>query len=356
MIVTEINTLADLDAVRSEWQRLHAQDSSATVFTSWGWLRPWANVSPYPWSVLVARENAGGAILGLFPISPRGSRAAHRLDQVREIHTMGDPSADFRGFVCDAARESDVIEAFAGHFADSSAWDRLVLKDFIDPRLSLFLQHLREREPGLEITEHDGNACPLLALPEWWDEYLSQCLTQPSRKSLKKRLRLAEEAGCRLTSVAEGDPAEQLELLLRLAAMRGRNEKEHLDRCRAIFASCIENRCAEVFVLWLGKDGGQPAAAQGSFIDHHARSIGHYLTGYDERFADLSPGRVMDALCIRLAIERGWKAVDFLRGDEPYKHQLGARPRMTRNAVISRSGAIQKIRGAISGLRERLGR
>jgi CelD/BcsL family acetyltransferase involved in cellulose biosynthesis len=289
-------------------------------------------------------------------MSPRGSRAAHRLDQVREIHTMGDPSADFRGFICDVARESAVIEAFADHLADDRAWDRLVLRDFLDPRLAGFLQRLRERDPGLEIAEHEGNACPLLALPDSWEDYLSECLTQPSRKSLKKRLRLAEEAGCRLTSIADSNAAEQLEHLLRLSAMRGRNEKDHLDRCRAIFESCIEHRCAEIFVLWLGKDGGQPAAAQGSFIDHHARSIGHYLTGYDEQFADLSPGRVMDAMCIRLAIERGWKAVDFLRGDEPYKHQLGARPRMTQHAFITRSGAMQKVRGAISGLRERLGR
>lgn len=353
MHVSTINTLIDLDALRDDWRRLHSQDAHATAFTSWAWLRTWAEVSPYPWSVLVARDSGSRQITGFFPISPRGSRAAHRIDQIREIHAMGDPSADYRGFICDAERESTVMHAFADHLAAADDWDRLVLKDVMDDRLPGFVARVREREPGIDCLEQPGNACPLLKLPSTWEAYLSECLTPPSRKSLKKRLRIAGEHACQLTTTAtHGDFERHLQSLLRLCELRGKDGSEHLQRSRRLFESCLAEGDAEIAVLWIG---AEPAAAQGSFVDRTNRSIGHYLTGFDEKFAELSPGRVMDALCIRSAIDRGFNAVDFLRGDEPYKHQLGARPRDTTHVFISRRGVMRNLRASLSGLRNRLG-
>ena len=356
MHITAASTLPELDALRDDWRRLHAQDANATAFASWAWLRTWAEVSPYPWEVLVARDktrDGEGPIVGLFPISPRGSRAAHRIDQVREIHTMGDPSADFRGFICDAKREDAVIHAFAEHLAHADDWDRLVLKDVMDERLAAFITAMREGDSEIAIETQPGNVCPLLTLPETWDAYLAECLTPPSRKSLKKRLRIAEEHGCRLTTTSvDGEIARHVDSLLLLCEHRGKDGPEHLHRARRLLDSCLAERAAEVAVVWIGDE---PAAAQGSFIDHTHGSIGHYLTGFDERFGDLSPGRVLDALCIRSAIERGYKAVDFLRGDEPYKHQLGARPRQTQHAFFTRHGVMRNVRATLSGLRSRLG-
>lgn len=198
--------------------------------------------------------------------------------------------------------------------------------------------------------------CPLLELPDSWEAYLQGCLTQPSRKSLKKRLRIAEERGCHLRMLRdcrnETEVDQHLDMMLRVVAMHGRNDAAHVERCRRIFRSCIQGGCAEIAVLLLGE---QPIAAQGSFVDQHEKSIAHYVTGFDERFADLSPGRVLDALCIRDAIEHGFRAVDFLRGDEPYKHQLGARPRFTRHAIIARGRPLSRVRSLLSAMRDRAG-
>lgn len=352
MNVTAINSTTQLDALRDDWRRLHAQDVHATAFTSWPWLRTWAEVSPYPWSVLVARDPADERITGLFPISERGVRASFRIDQVRETHTMGDPSADYRGFICDAAHQKAVLTAFADHFVADRGWDRLILRDVMDERLLTFVGRMRDREPALEYSEQPGNVCPLLTLPTTWEAFLADCLTPTSRKSLKKRLRIAEAHACRLTTTAvEGDADRHLDALMRLSELRGKDGPEHRSRTLRILKACLAEGAAEVAVVWVGEE---PAAAQGSFIDHAHGSIGHYITGFDERFADLSPGRVMDAMCIRSAIERGFKAVDFLRGDEPYKHQLGARPRRTTHASLARRGMMRGLRTMLSGLRERV--
>jgi CelD/BcsL family acetyltransferase involved in cellulose biosynthesis len=359
MRIEEANTLAELDRLRDDWLRLHAMDTRATVFTSWWWLRAWAEVSQYPWSVLVARQEGSGrdgAVVGLFPVSPRGSHAAYRFDQMREIHAMGDPAADYRGLICDPRCEKAAIDAFAAHLADDRWWDRIVLKDVVDDRVAMFINVLAAAEPALQVVQGNGQMCPLLELPDSWEAYVKGCLTQPSRKSLKKRLRIAEERGCHLRMLRDcrdpGEVDQQLETLLHIARMHGRSDSGHLERCRRIFRSCLEGGCAEIAVLHLP---GQPIAVQGSFIDQPARTIRHYLAGFDDGFADLSPGRVLDALCVRDAIEQDFRAVDFLRGDEPYKRQLGAQPRFTRNAIIARRRLTSRVRSTLSGMRDWMG-
>ena len=347
-----INSIEGLDSLRDDWRRLHAKDVHAPIFTSWPWLRAWSEVSPYPWAVLAARETNSGEVVGLFPMSPRGLRSALRLDQVREIHFMGDEAADYRGFICDPAREAQAVDAFADALIADRAWDRLVLKDSLDPRVERLLDRLRAIEPSLVVLMRRGNACPLLELPSTWERYLAERLTPPSRKSLKKRLRLAEEAGCRMTSTSgNGEMQQHLDALLRLAELRGKSPLQHLQACRVLFESCMAEGAAEIAVLWVG---GEAAAAQGSLIDRRANSIGHYLAGFDPRFSELSPGRVLDALCVRHAIERGRAAVDFLRGDEPYKRQLGGRPRWTQHAWVRRRGLASRVRTTVSGVRSRL--
>jgi CelD/BcsL family acetyltransferase involved in cellulose biosynthesis len=48
-----------------------------------------------------------------------------------------------------------------------------------------------------------------------------------------------------------------------------------------------------------------------------------YNSGMDPQYAAFSPGWVLLAMLIRRAIEEGYQAFDFMRGDEAYKFQWG---------------------------------
>ena len=52
----------------------------------------------------------------------------------------------------------------------------------------------------------------------------------------------------------------------------------------------------------------------------------YYQGGFEPQLARYSPGTVLTAHAIRDAIDRGASEFDFLRGDEPYKHNLGGLP------------------------------
>ena len=49
-----------------------------------------------------------------------------------------------------------------------------------------------------------------------------------------------------------------------------------------------------------------------------------YNAGIDPDARDLSPGVILAARYVQLALEAGRSAFDFLRGDEPYKYEWGA--------------------------------
>jgi len=352
LTVDAVASLSALDLLRDEWHALYARDAQASVFMSWEWLRAWAEVSPYPWSVLAARDDSGAA-RALFPISPRdlGSPAL-RVDQAREIHPMGDPLADYRGMIVDPGAEARAIAAFARHLAGDGTWDRLALRDIRDDRLPHLLEELAHAEADLEIDVHEGNVCPLLELPETWEQYLKDSLTPASRKSIKKALRHADQRGCRLTTLRNEAMDTSFAALTQLARMASKLAPDDLDRALHLLRACAEVGSAEISVLWIDD---APAAAQGSFVDERSRTLAHYLAAYDERFAAVSPGRTLDALAIRDAIERGCQAVDFLRGDEPYKHQFGARPRTTTHAIVTRRRVSSAVRLRLAALRDRLG-
>lgn len=61
-----------------------------------------------------------------------------------------------------------------------------------------------------------------------------------------------------------------------------------------------------------------------------------YNSGYDPDFRDLSVGIASKVFCLREAIDRGYHELNFLRGDEEYKYQLGAQPSPVTRLILSR--------------------
>lgn len=299
----------------------------------------------------VATTDDHSSCLGFMPVSYRGTTGRHRFDQVREIHMAGDPAADYNGFLC-APRsnqwERPTIEAFARYVGEAVPWDHLRIKEMDDPRLDWFVDALPRR--NLRLTQHRGTCCPRLTLPSTWNEYLRECLTPQSRKSLKRRLRIAAPE-CE-TSFSNPSNLEASLCTLRQLAVKQRPAlREEIARSCATLRALAQAGCAQVNILW---HGGIPIAAQGSIIDWKRKSIGHYLATYDAAYASLSPGRVLDGLCIREAIERRMHEIDFLRGDEPYKFQFGAKAHFTRHIRAERKGFEATTRRTLSFVREAL--
>jgi len=60
------------------------------------------------------------------------------------------------------------------------------------------------------------------------------------------------------------------------------------------------------------------------------------LQGYDPAFSRMSPGVLMLGMVIEDALASGARAIDFLRGREPYKYLWGACDRPGFKRLLSR--------------------
>ncbi len=342
-----VDTISDLGSLRlieREWEAAHRADPVATVFTSSAWLRGRLSALADPWCVLVARPGAGEPVVGLLPLRFLPSSPAQRFSweaeqgfsvadaEVRGLGMAGSPLADYTGFVCSAGYEDMALAAFADHVKSHLEWRYLEIRDALDPRLDTFLGYFPE--PRFRIERHPPTPCPFLELNDSWEAYLDAGPGPRMRKEIRHDLRAMERLpGFRRTTVAD-DGELQISTLLELWQGRwGKLPEPQLAQYRSVFRSCLESGCLWLDILW---ERDAPITGLLAFLDRERRSFCFYITGFDQRYAALSPGTVIVAHAIREAIGNGYRVFDFLRGDEPYKFSLGARLRQTENVTIFR--------------------
>lgn len=348
MHVEEIDSIEGFEALRAHWDATFAQDRCASIFVSWAWLRGWFDVTPFPWTVLAVREHERGRYVGFLPLSVRGSRNPLRVDHFREVHMAGEPAADYTGFVCSPECEDAVLKALALHVCTKMTWEQLRFCEVNDPRLDRFLSYF----PGsFRRTDREGIACPFIPLPATFEQYLEETLGYETRKSLRKRIRQVER-DCSIERLNGSNGDQLIDALMQLAGGRKREDQDpHTMRLHAPLRRCVQDGTAWVVLI---RKREEPVAGLGCFIDRKFNSLCTYLTSYDEKFASLSAGRVVNAICIRDAIEMGLKTLDFLRGPEPYKMQFGAAVRHNRTVWIERPTLQTRVRKRVGALRQLL--
>jgi CelD/BcsL family acetyltransferase involved in cellulose biosynthesis len=84
-------------------------------------------------------------------------------------------------------------------------------------------------------------------------------------------------------------------------------------------------------MLW---QGDRPLGGLALFIDRKTGTLLFYATGRDLDAKDVPVGLVLHGHSIRHAIEQGFAAYDFLRGDEPYKLSLATGEHRVRNIIV----------------------
>jgi CelD/BcsL family acetyltransferase involved in cellulose biosynthesis len=109
---------------------------------------------------------------------------------------------------------------------------------------------------------------------------------------------------------------------------------------REAFFRRITHRTAKLDLLrlfFLEMDGQDVASAL-CFDYNSVRYL--YNSGYNPDYAYYSVGLLLNALCLREAIEQGKTYFDFLRGPEPYKYHLGGLNRTLYHMVVTKPGTV----------------
>jgi CelD/BcsL family acetyltransferase involved in cellulose biosynthesis len=190
----------------------------------------------------------------------------------------------------------------------------------------------------LTVVESIIEVCPTIELPSTFDAYLEK-LASKQRREISRKLRRAQGAGAQLHVVNETDNlSTEVDHFLDLLQKSTFEKRDWLNEGRrALFHETAQSAQEEgtLQLLFLEVDG-QKAAALFNF-DYRNR-IWVYNSGLDpDLFSALSPGVVITAWAIELAIHEGREEFDFLRGNEEYKYRFGAEDREIYRLQIVRS-------------------
>lgn len=333
MIVEEITSVGQFDGLKEVWDKLFIGDARASVFMSWAFLKGRFEVSDEPhWILLGARKNPSSEYVGFLPLGRR-SFNKYGVPVVREIGMGGSPWADYTGFLCQPDHAQEVIAAMGRHVRDRMVWDRLVMRDVVDPRLDQFLDVFRPFS-DFSVETSDDNICPFLTLPSCWDDYCREFFNKKKRYNLLRSIGMVEGLkGFSVTNSTSEDIGKHLDAHFLLYGQRWGHNRSRASLVKPIFLRSAQAGHFWAKTVW---SEGVPVATAVGFVDRKAGSCMLYGTTFNATFASLSPGRVVVALSIRDAISQGLNVFDFLRGDEEYKFGLGASSRKSKKATVCR--------------------
>lgn len=328
MIEMEIvDDFADARRLLPEWNALYARDGSATPFQAPAWvLACWEELardrSPF---LLVARREA--RLEGVAPLCRPSS--AH-------LELLGGEVSDYLGIVAADESRAEVFASLFTFFEGETSLDRVVFTQLEPGMLSLPPEAGRWR-----VTRQAKDVCPVLRIPTGTPDPGAIVPSGFWKKIRAARRRIAREGHFEVVWVERSDLDRYLDALFRLHGdrwnARGMEGVLADDRVRAFHRRC-GSELFEAGLLWpleLRLDGVTIAALH-AFV--RGRRVFYYASGFDPRYAALSPGTLAISALVERAIGLGMAEVDFLRGIEPYKYRWGAENRNTETVTLSRRG------------------
>ena len=328
MVATPLNSF---DEIRGEWLDLLAQCPVNTFYLMPQWQEIW-------WDSFRDRREMAGFYLQ----RPEGVTAIASLARQGDgLSFVGNTETfDYNDFMIRPGAEDDFFASLMG-WLEQGDFQALELPSLIEysPTLEYLPDLARRQGYSVEVTEED--VTPGLDLPGNWEDYLAG-LSKKNRHELRRKLRRLEGVeGWRWYCVQEPEAvATRLDDFLDLMRQSDPEKAAYMTPEREAFFRRIARRTAELDMLrlfFLEMDG-QDVATSLCFDYNGTRFL--YNSGYNPDYGYYSVGLLLNALCLREAIDQGKTYFDFLRGPEPYKYHLGGLNRTIYRMVVSKPQAV----------------
>lgn len=279
---------------------------------------------------LLGLENGTGELVGLAPLKRCGTHWSFAGD-----HEV----SDYLGPVATRGQESALVAAVLDRLEAAGA-DSAEFRG-IEPGSEWVRVFGAAAERGWRVEVAEEAVCPTIAVEGGWEDYLA-ALRSRDRREVRRKLRpLRQLRGAVAFEVVES-PAEvaaRMPVFMEMMAeSRGDKAVFLTDEMRTFFerlsSSLSEAGWLRLYVMSVS---GEAAAMVLCFVARNQLLL--YNSGYAPKFRDLSAGLASKVLCIRDAVERGMSSVNFLRGDEPYKYELGGRDAAVQLLRLTREGS-----------------
>lgn len=229
--------------------------------------------------------------------------------------------------------EQDIIagpEACAGAARAVAGWiveqraPRVLLEFVPDdtPTLGAIAEILGSN--GYRVTREKLVTSPRITLSADFDAYV-QSLGKKERHELRRKLRRFESApGTSFRWAADHERSVVLDRFFELHRLSKGEKAAFMTPAAEAFFRDLADALATAGWLRLGVLRAYDQDAAVLFAFAYGDTLALYNAAYDPALGSLSLGIASHAFAVRDAIAQGFKVYDLLRGDEPYKYDLGA--------------------------------
>ncbi len=334
--VTVVRSLASLEQLGEAWAQLLGRSQSGSIFASYAWNLSWwhsfgAGKRLY---VLVATDSEA-QIRGIAPLM------LDRLGPLRRLRFIGTGLSDTGDFLLDASCASECGRAiYASLRRRRREWDLLDL-DEVPPYSAMSMWLEGNRPPGLHVTRLPRTDAPYIALPATWKEYTATLGRKPRQHLESFSRRVVEERDLSFRLVTEGEdvPAAVARFYkLHLARWSTKEDLLNPEHRSPDFFAFLEEACersaAEGSLRLAELCAGDEVIASWISFQVQGRLNG-YMTGFDPAWSKERPGKILHGFVVRQALAEGAQELDFGRGAEEYKYEMGATNRQNARFLLT---------------------
>ncbi len=340
MQITFIRNATELDALAEDWNHLLARAVTDVPFlrhefqSIW-----WSTLGGGEWEdgelwIGVGRDESG-ELIGMAPLFLTRTREERKgLMFVGSIEI-----SDYLDFIVTIKNVEPFVEALLVALEEEGPREWEVLDLYNIPLESPSLKALKDAAGRRSwiATQERLQPCPFITFDGTWEDYLTS-LAKKQRQELRRKMRRVERDPSGVTwnlISSKDDAATAANEFLELMTTDLRKVEFLKPAMRLQFQQLIQAAHENGWLHLSFLDVGSRHVAGYLSFDYGDR-LWVYNSGVNAAYLSLSPGWVLLGQMIRWAIENGRREVDFLRGDEKYKYQLGGQDRYICRLIISR--------------------
>jgi CelD/BcsL family acetyltransferase involved in cellulose biosynthesis len=295
------------------WSKVAERRSPASIFLTPEW-------------IAVTREHDSAEAVTLAVGDPPHGIAALARDADGTLRFAGGELTDEQDVVASAGHERSVAASVGAWIAGEAP--RRVRLEFVPedgPTLEAVGAVLAEA--GYRVDRSRLITSPRLTLSSDFETYV-QGLGKKERHELRRKIRRLESAtNATFRWASDAEQGTTLDRFFALHRLSRGGKADFMTPEVERFFRDIADALAPIGRLRLGVLRAHDEDAAVLFAFAYRGTLALYNAAYDPTLASLSIGIVGHAWAIREAIRERFDTYDLLRGDEPYKYDLGATDR-----------------------------
>lgn len=311
--------------LKPQWNEVVQQSSFNTPFSLWEWSTTWWQTYSPGKLWVITFHDYDDRLIGIIPCFVQDVESLGRV--LRFIGHL--EVTDYMDMILKEPTPTTLYANLAQFLkTNSSAFDKIELANLQESSPTLiYLPHHLQQE-GFEVNTEKNESVRMIQLPSDYNVYLREMLSNKTRKEINRKMRRAKGGEYEVdwyivdhTHNLERETNQFLDLMKRSNPDKATflENHQHVE----FFKSTIQfmYNIGSLQLAFMTIDGNCCA----TYLNFNYNNVIYvYNSGFaSDRYASLTPGLLLLQELIQHAIDQQRRVYNFLRGNEPYKTDMG---------------------------------